>query len=100
VAVAVPALGVLLNQGESVWVLVVSKADLQGLHAFVTGEEGVVGTAGRDVDFIGEEQGGRADDAVAGVESAGLRDRASVSREVSGDNDLGPFNTTLPTHSQ
>lgn len=51
---------------------VVPQADVQGLPALVGRDEGVVGAAGGHGDFVGEEEGGGGDDAVACVESAGL----------------------------
>lgn len=51
---------------------VVAEPDVQGLPTLVGRDQGVVGAAGGHGDFVGEEEWGGGDDAVAGVESAGL----------------------------
>lgn len=72
VAVAVPALAELQRQRAGVRVLVVAESDLQVLHALVGREQGVVCRSWEEGDLVGEDEGAGADDAVAGVEPAGL----------------------------
>ena len=79
-AVSMPAVRVLLRQREIVGVLMISEANVERLHALIGNVSRVVGAAGWDVDFVGEEQWRGADYAVAGVESAGLEDETSRER--------------------
>jgi hypothetical protein len=67
-------LRILLRQRTSVRVLMVSQTNVQRLHALVRRQHRVVRIPRRDMHFVGEDQRRRAHDAVAGVESAGLRD--------------------------
>ena len=79
-AVSMPAVRVLLRQCEIVGMLMISEADVKCLHALGGNVARVVGAAGWDVDFVGEEQWRGTHYAVAGVKSAGLEDKASRKR--------------------